>query len=618
MKVLARSISHFGPVAWSGRRLPDDKSRAKGSLPAATDRRLVTSPSGEANAQAVGKRTSASIVKRAPAEIAGRAGVNREGEPVFDGRSPQSAGKQMGTRTCRTDGVKGGGMRGRTCQSTGEAPCGPVERRVRPGISPTGESPDDAARGVGDGHSTDDGRDRITRPEERAVSLKTPSAGGGARVIAQKASSTPQKRVRVLQRRLCASAKANPKRRYANLYDKACRMDVLKEAWRRVSKKGGSAGVDGKSIQWIRAYGVTRYLQELRQALRTETHRPSLIRRTHIPKPDGRQRPLGIPTVTDRVVQTAVKLAIEPIFEADFQPNSYGFRPKRSSHQAIHRIDALLRRGRRWVVDVDLQSYFDTIPHERLLTLVSRRISDRKVLRLIRRWLKAGVLEDGEVQHPELGSPQGGVLSPLLSNIYLHELDVAWSKRGIRTQLIRYADDMLILCPTEADAQRAYRDLQAILEELELTLNTEKTRVTAARDGFDFLGFSFRRGEYTRNGKRREIIIKVPRSKAETSLRRKIKAAVKSVRLGESVAKAVQAANARLRGWAVYFKIGNMYHALKGLVRYACSQLRLFLRRKHQRKDTTCERRWPDRLFHEHFGLSTVADLNGRRRPNVA
>jgi len=432
-------------------------------------------------------------------------------------------------------------------------------------------------------------------------------------VNARTANNTPMNPVRVWQRGLYRSAKEHPDRRYANLYDKVYREDILAEAWRRVAGNGGACGVDGVSIQWVREHGEVTFLAALRESLVAGQYSPDHIRRVYIPKADGSERPLGIPTLCDRVVQMAVKLVIEPLFEADFLPCSYGFRPKRSSHEAVHAIDDCLRRGYRAVVDVDLKQCFDTIPHDRLLELVQRRVTDRRIVRMIRQWLKAGIVEDGVVSFPELGSPQGGVLSPLLANIYLHEIDRQWQKRAPRATLIRYADDMLILCPTEAEAEREYAHLQAVAAELGLTLNAAKTRVGATRDGFDFLGFSFRLGVYTRYGKRREIIVKVPRAKSEKAMRAKIKNQVKYLQLGDPLDETVKSLNRRLLGWVRYFQISNVRSAITGLVHYACTQLRLALRRRYNRKGSQYTRRWPDRLFHETYGLYRVADLLRRR-----
>jgi len=433
-------------------------------------------------------------------------------------------------------------------------------------------------------------------------------------VNAGRASDTLKKGVRKLQRGLYLSAKANPARSYGNLYDKVYRCDVLREAWSRVSRNGGSAGVDGVSMGWIRQYGVEKYLEELGTILREKRYRPNRIRRVYIPKPDGRQRPLGIPTVMDRVVQMAVKIVIEPLYEADFLDCSYGFRPRRSAHQAIEKIDECLRRGFRWVVDVDLQSYFDTIPHDRLLEQVKRRVHDRTLVRLIRQWLKAGILVDGRVDYPDRGSPQGGVLSPLLSNLYLHEVDRQFPRRGTKVHLVRYADDLLILCGTEADARDAYARLTRVVNDLGLTLNAEKTRVLHAETGFDFLGFSFRPGTYQRNGRQRTLLIKVPRRRALEGIRQRIKDAVKFTPLNEAVRTAVNAVNARLKGWTNYFRIGRLYPFLKGLVWHAEKQLRLFLRRKFQRKysqGTRCT--YPPQYLHEHLGLYTVPQLYAGR-----
>jgi RNA-directed DNA polymerase len=264
-------------------------------------------------------------------------------------------------------------------------------------------------------------------------------------VIAQKAQDTPQERVRVLQRKLYRAAKDAPQRTFGVLYDKIHRSDVLMEAWRQVRENRGAAGVDQQTIADVEAYGVGLFLTEIHHDLREKQYYPQPVRRVWIPKPGkpGQLRGLGIPAIRDRVVQTAVKIVIEPLLEADFRDCSYGFRPKRGAQQAIAEIQKWVTWGYRQVIDIDLKSCFDSLPHEGIMAAVERRISDPWILRLIRRWLTAGVLEDGVMQATVMGSPQGGPLSPLLMNAYLHSLDVEWESKMRGAKLIRYCDDMV-------------------------------------------------------------------------------------------------------------------------------------------------------------------------------
>ena len=315
-------------------------------------------------------------------------------------------------------------------------------------------------------------------------------------MIADKAINTHEK-VRNVQNRLYLTAKADRKRKFYAMYDKIYRKDILEEAWKRVKRNGGAGGVDKVSIDDVKAYGEDRLLCEIAEELRTEKYRCKPVRRTYIPKPDGRKRALGIPTIKDRIVQMAAKIVIEPVFEADFQPCSYGFRPKRSALQAMDRIfEAADKGGALWVIDADIKDYFGSISHDKLLLLVEQRITDRKVLKLIKGWLKAGVLEAGQYSESKLGAPQGGVISPLLSNIYLNYFDVYWNKRfGHLGELVRYADDFVILCKRKAQAVEALKAVKWIMDKLELTLHSEKTRLVDmyfGKDSFDFLGFSNR------------------------------------------------------------------------------------------------------------------------------
>ena len=338
-------------------------------------------------------------------------------------------------------------------------------------------------------------------------------------------------------------------------------------AWRRVKSNGGAAGVDRVSIDEVREYGEERFLREIQQELLAETYRANRVRRVHIPKPGqpGRTRPLGIPTVKDRVAQMATKMVIEPLFEADFLPCSFGFRPRRAPRMALNEIVQSIHAGYTQVVDVDLKSYFDTIDHDLLLKLVGRRVGDVKVLRLIRAWLKAGVWEEGKVTHPDRGSPQGGVISPVLSNIMLHEVDRQWcdaqgnSLGGVR--LIRYADDMVLLARSAGEAQQAWNRLQAQFGVLRLVVNQEKSRLTTATDGFKFLGFDFRQ--------RRRLYL-WPCQKAQRNITQRVRETVRSFRSSERLDVVIRKLNPVLNGWCTYFRVGNsnqVFHEVDWVVR---------------------------------------------------
>lgn len=419
-----------------------------------------------------------------------------------------------------------------------------------------------------------------------------------------KTQMRPLSWVRTFQRKLYCLAKERPERGFGILYDKVCRMDVLEAAWKHVSSKKGSGGVDGVSIDRIRnEIGIENFLKELQAELLAERYKPEVIRRTYIPKDDGKERPLGIPTVKDRVAQMAVKIVIEPLFEADFLDCSNGYRPKRSNHDAVKRVHSLANK-RHNVVDIDLKSYFDSIPHEKLMECVRRRVRDPRVLALILAWLKAGVLEEGVVTATEEGTPQGGVLSPLLSNIYLHEFDRTWDTKD--GELVRFADDMVILCWDERRAQKALAKAEARFSELGLTLNQEKTKLRHVKDGFDFLGFTFKQG-YSQRLKRR-VMVKYPRKKAFMKICRKVKDLLTGIPLGNKLGDVIKEVNPVIRGWANYFKVGNSYIAGNKLAGYVCDQLRIFWRRRKQSKRTIGHVKWSNSFFYEK-GLLYVPEL---------
>lgn len=368
------------------------------------------------------------------------------------------------------------------------------------------------------------------------------------------------KRLELLQSRLYQKAKREPERRFHSLHDKICRLDVLQDAWKSVRENHGSAGIDGQTIEDIEAFGADRVLTGVREELTQGTYRASPVKRVFIPKPDGTRRPLGIPTVRDRIVQQAVKSVIEPIFEADFKACSYGYRPNRSAKDASEEIRKYLNYGYTNVIDIDVKGFFDHIDHEKMLFFISKRIADPYILKLIREWLRSGISLEGEITYPEAGTPQGGVISPLLANIYLNQMDTLWVKRrmdyryGQNARMIRYADDIVIL--TDRDPEYAMHMAERILSILSLELNPEKSRITTGKEGFDFLGFHFVREPSKLTGKESTYVY--PGAKSVRKFRENIRSIVpRNVAFRKPMSTAVRQVNAVITGWRNYYSHTN-------------------------------------------------------------
>lgn len=386
-------------------------------------------------------------------------------------------------------------------------------------------------------------------------------------------------KVQELQRKLYQKAKSDKEFRFYALYDKVYRMDVLRKAWAKVRANHGAAGIDDKTIEDVERQGVDNFLNEIQLELREGTYRPQAAKRVYIPKPDGSKRPLSIPTVKDRVVQTALKYIVEPIFEADFENCSYGFRPNRSSQQAALEVRKLLHLGYKEVLETDIEDCFGSIPHRELLEMIAKRIVDGKILWLIKLFLKAGVMEKDDVWTDDKGTPQGGIISPLLANIYLDNIDKCWRSISSTARLIRYADDLVIMTRYKAEGYKI--KLESILREMKLQLKAEKTRIVdACCQSFDFLGFTFTRAKSWKS--KRMSTYYYPSHKAENAIRRRIRQIV-DYRRPVKAEQVVKELGPVLRGWVNYFRVANSSKKFGKVKFYVAQKMRKFMSRHSQR-----------------------------------
>jgi RNA-directed DNA polymerase len=432
--------------------------------------------------------------------------------------------------------------------------------------------------------------------------------------------ATPSK-IRELQIKLYRKAKNDPGYRFYMLYDKICREDILIHAYERARANKGAPGVDGQTFERIESAGVEEWLTGIRQELRNKTYQPQPVRRVMIPKPGGGERPLGIPTIRDRVVQTAAKIVLEPVFEADLEPSAYGYRPKRSAQDAIRKVHKLICEGYTDVVDADLSKYFDTIPHCELLQCVARRIVDRDVLRLIKMWLQAPVEEQDENGKRRLtggkdrhcGTPQGGVASPMLANLYMNRLLKGWrnTKRGEQfdAHLVNYADDFVIL--SRGKAAEALNWTRQVVTRMGVTLNEAKTSIKQARqESFNFLGYTFGPHRYKKDG--HWYLGASPSKKAVARIKEKVGQLLVPGNTG-TWEEARNRLNQILRGWSAYFSYGTRAAAYDAVDHYVYESVRHFLRRRHQVHSRGTNRFSIPAVFGE-LGVMRLSRANVTRR----